>query len=64
MKNIFIATILLLSFNIVMKAQDACESNYLAFRQGVSFELTNYDKKGKVSSIQQQKINNVEVPPC
>ncbi|MCF8248205.1 MAG: hypothetical protein K9J37_23550 [Saprospiraceae bacterium] len=60
MKNIFIATILLLSFNIVMKAQDACESNYLAFRQGVSFELTNYDKKGKISSIQQQKINNVE----
>ncbi len=60
MKNIILATILLLSSNVIMKAQGACESNYLAFREGVSFELTNYDKKGKVSSIQHQKINSVE----
>ena len=60
MKNIFLPCILLLSASFGLKAQDACESNYLAFRQGVSFELTNYDKKGKVSSIQRQKINTVE----
>lgn len=43
-----------------LRAQNVCESGYLAFRQGVSFELTNYDKKGKVTSIQHQKINSVE----
>lgn len=59
MKNILFTTILILSFHAI-KAQNVCESGYLAFRQGVSFELTNYDKKGKVSSIQQQKINSVE----
>ncbi|MBK9013539.1 MAG: hypothetical protein IPM82_05350 [Saprospiraceae bacterium] len=38
---------MLLSGSFELKAQDVCESGYLAFRQGVSFELTNYDKKGK-----------------
>ncbi len=60
MKNFCFTTILLLSFNLILKAQNACESNYLAFREGVSFELTNYDKKGKVSGVQNQKINSVE----
>ncbi|MBI5914510.1 MAG: hypothetical protein HY842_03975 [Bacteroidetes bacterium] len=60
MKNFLLSCMLLLSAAVGLRGQDLCESGYLAFRQGVGFELTNYDKKGKVSSIQQQKVTNVE----
>ncbi|MBK9017668.1 MAG: hypothetical protein IPM82_28490 [Saprospiraceae bacterium] len=60
MKNILIICTFLISTVVSLKAQDVCESGYLAFRQGVSFELTNYDKKGKVTSLQHQKVNSVE----
>lgn len=46
--------------SFALKAQNVCESGYLAFRQGVSFELSNYDKKGKLTGVQHQKINSVE----
>ena len=60
MKNLLLSSLLLLVAGFGLRAQNVCESGYLAFRQGVSFELTNYDKKGKVTSIQHQKINSVE----
>ncbi|MBI1226264.1 MAG: hypothetical protein GC192_13605 [Bacteroidetes bacterium] len=60
MKNLFLSSLLLLVASFGLRAQNVCESGYPAFRQGISFELTNYDKKGKVSSIQHQKINSVE----
>ncbi len=60
MKNLCFTLIFFLSATLALRAQDVCESGYLAFRQGVSIELTNYDKKGKISGIQRQKVNSVE----
>jgi hypothetical protein len=60
MKNSILSSCLLLFMAFGAKSQNVCESGYLAFREGVRFELTNYDKKGKVTGIQKQKINSVE----
>ena len=36
-----------------------CENGYLAFKEGVSFELTSYNAKGKVSSVVDHMIDHV-----
>ncbi|MBK8568198.1 MAG: hypothetical protein IPN76_34065 [Saprospiraceae bacterium] len=59
MKKILLALNLLLSFYTI-KGQNACEVNYIAFKKGVSIELTNYDKKGKINTVQRQEINSIE----
>ncbi len=59
MKKIILALNLLFSFYMI-KGQNACEANYIAFKKGVSIELTNYNKKGKINTVQRQKINSIE----
>ncbi|HMQ63364.1 MAG TPA: hypothetical protein PKE06_21950 [Flavilitoribacter sp.] len=44
-----------------LKAQDnLCENGYMPFKEGISYELTTYDKKDKVSSVNKSKIEALE----
>ncbi len=60
MKN-SIFTFLFLSFSVFLFSQDnLCESGYMPFEEGLSFELTNFDKKNKVTSVSSQTVNSLE----
>lgn len=48
-----------LSFSFSAAAQE-CSKMYDYFKEGVQLEYTNYDKKGKVSSTNTQKITRLE----
>ena len=54
----------ILSFSIFLSSdvagQSGCESAYMPFKQDVFYELTNYDKKGKVTGINRHTISEVE----
>lgn len=65
MKNsILLATALAImaSFSLSNNAaaQNSCESGYMPFKQDVFYEITNYDKKGKVTGINRNTISEVE----
>jgi hypothetical protein len=38
---------------------DLCQNGYLPFREGVSFEITSYNQKGKVASVVQHAITEI-----
>lgn len=62
MKNkatFLLAALLLLISTSIFSQNSACENGYLAFKEGVSMELTHYDKKGKPSAITKQEIVSV-----
>ncbi|GIV31878.1 MAG: hypothetical protein KatS3mg030_180 [Saprospiraceae bacterium] len=40
--------------------QDLCESAYLPFQEGKTFELSNYDKKGKLTSTVRHTVAEVD----
>lgn len=56
-KTIFQLLMLVLPFGLY--AQD-CSDMFSYLREGVTFEYTNYDKKGKVESVGTQKVAGVE----
>lgn len=56
----FIATLILFTANHVAAQGSACENSYFAFKEGISTELTHYDKKGKISGITKQKVMAIE----
>lgn len=64
MKNSFL--FFLLAFMILLSVQPAfsqdniCENGYMPFKEGISFELTNYDKKGKETSTARHKVTKLE----
>lgn len=64
MKNFFVALCGILSFSILLQselaAQSSCESAYMPFKEDVFYELTNYDKKGRVTGINRHTISEVE----
>ncbi len=46
---------------ITANSQDnICESSYMPFKEGISFELTSYDKKGKEASIAKHKVVSLD----
>ncbi|RME05463.1 MAG: hypothetical protein D6816_08830, partial [Bacteroidetes bacterium] len=53
----------ILSFTLFLNTdaagQSGCESAYMPFKQDVFYELTNYDKKGKVTGINRHTISEV-----
>jgi hypothetical protein len=55
----FIAASLLLTSTTSGAQTSACENSYFAFKEGVSMELTHYDKKGKPTAITKQKVLEV-----
>ena len=52
--------VLLFSTHRVFSQENPCESGYMPFKQDLSFELTSYDKKGKVSSVPKQMITALD----
>lgn len=57
MKTIFTALLALLTISIGY-SQDTC-SQYYPFEEGVKFEITSYNKKGKVESVSNYHVSNV-----
>lgn len=60
MKNLFL---LLFSLTIafqVYSQDNICESSYMPYQEGISFELTNYDKKGRESSVAKHTVSSLE----
>jgi len=57
MKNLILVCFTLLTFNFAT-AQE-CSNGWLPFEKGVKFEHTNYNKKGKVESINSAEIVGV-----
>jgi hypothetical protein len=60
MKNLFL---LVCAFLLVSKANaqdNICESGYMPYEEGISFELTSYDKKGKESSVAKHIVTSLE----
>src|SRR5690606_12429923 len=44
-----------------LDAQDnLCESGYMPFKKGVYYELSTFDKKDKLSSVNKSKIEELE----
>jgi len=43
----------------VYSQSELCENGYLPFKKGVSFELTSYNRKGKVGSVVRHEIVDV-----
>jgi len=60
MRRIF-CFLFLFSFSLTcLSAQStACESAYMPFKQGVSFELTNYNQKGKKTGSVRHEVDDV-----
>ena len=54
MRNLFMMVLCVFFLNMKSIAQDC--TVYFPMEEGVSFELTNYDKKGKVSSTVRHEI--------
>ncbi len=62
MKNTTISLLgfFLIAFTATSPAQDnLCESGYMPFKEGLSYELTNYNKKGKMLSASRTKITSI-----
>lgn len=59
MKNLLFL-VLLFPAAFLLAQENLCESAYMPFREGISFELTSYDKKEKVSSVASHRISNLE----
>ena len=53
--------ILLFTFSLgtLFGQSDLCSNGYLPFQKGVSFELTSYNHKGKVTSVVQHAIKDI-----
>jgi uncharacterized protein DUF3108 len=63
MKNrtIFLLCAFFLAFATRSHAQDnVCETGYMPFKEGLSFEMTNYGKKGKVLSSNKSKVASLD----
>ena len=61
MRNLFMMVFCVFSLNMESIAQDC--TVYFPIEEGVSFELTNYDKKGKVSStVRHEILENNQTP--
>ena len=61
MRNLFMMVLCVFSLNMKSIAQDC--TVYFPMEEGVSFELTNYDKKGKVSStVRHEILENNQTP--
>lgn len=52
--------VMALSISNLLRAQDICDSGFMPFKKGASFELTSYDKKQKEVSKSSQKIIDIE----
>ncbi|WP_203257806.1 TapB family protein [Hyunsoonleella ulvae] len=59
MKKIFISLLLTLCVSFCATGQDAC-SVYYPHKKGTTFEITNYNKKGKKEGVVKYTISNVE----
>ncbi|MBK8566604.1 MAG: hypothetical protein IPN76_25560 [Saprospiraceae bacterium] len=55
----FVAALLLFTTSTSIAQTSACENGYMAFKEGVSMELTHFDKKGKATAITKQKVLEV-----
>ncbi|MCC6723225.1 MAG: hypothetical protein IT258_01855 [Saprospiraceae bacterium] len=53
------AALLFVSVAQVLAQNSNCENGYLAFKSGMSMELTHYDKKGKTSGTSRHKVLDV-----
>jgi len=60
MKNIFVLLFSLLISPSLFSQDNLCESSYMPFKQDVVLEYTNYDKKGKETGKQTQKVSKIE----
>ncbi|MFQ5446657.1 MAG: hypothetical protein ACE5FF_06970 [Saprospiraceae bacterium] len=59
-KTVFLLSLFLLAVATASQAQDnVCESAYMPFKEGLSYELTNYNKKGKVLSASRNKVTSL-----
>ncbi len=45
---------------VVFSQDNICESSYMPFKSGTSFELTNYDKKGKETSKVHHTVSSLD----
>lgn len=59
MKNL-IFWVLLFSALSTFAQGNLCESGYMPFKEGISYELTSYDKKDKVTSVAAHRVSNLE----
>jgi len=56
----FPVLVFLLFLSVALFAQsDICRNGYLPFREGVSFELTSYNQKGKVASVIRHGVKEI-----
>ena len=60
MKNLLLLVFTILLAFKAYTQDNICESSYMPFKAGVSFELTSYDKKGKETSIAKHKVASLD----
>jgi len=59
-KTISLLGFFFFAFTATSPAQDnLCESGYMPFKEGLSYELTNYNKKGKMLSANRNKVTSL-----
>jgi len=60
-RTIFLLCAFFLALATSSRAQDnICESGYMPFKKGLSYEMTNYDQKGKLLTSQMSKIAGID----
>jgi len=60
MKNLLLFLMAVALALPVFSQDNICESGYMPFKEGISFELTSYDKKGKESSIAKHNVTSLD----
>lgn len=60
MKNIFVFAFIAFLSVPAFTQGNLCESSYMPFKEGISLEYTNYDKKGKEIGKQRQTVSKIE----
>lgn len=62
MMKTFLSALAICTLNVctVSAQNNLCDNGYMPFSEGVSFELTTYNKKDKVSSVVKHEITEVE----
>ncbi len=60
MKNYLVTLLILATASVAFSQDNLCESSYMPFQKDISFELTNYDKKGKMTSVSSQQVSSFD----
>jgi hypothetical protein len=59
MRKVILFLMLFFISSRCLAQESVCESTYMPFKNGISFELTTYDKKGKETSVVRHKVSSI-----